>query len=53
MEKEVIIEKIVRLLRSDDLLFKSVVGYVNAARKDCLMDKEDRSMAVKYKKRLE
>ena len=51
MDREIIIERIVNLLRNDDLLFRSVVGYINAARKDCLVNKEDSSPAAKYKEK--
>ena len=53
MDREIIIEKIVHLLRNDDLLYKSVVGYINAARKDCLVDKDgtDSSPVAKYKEK--
>lgn len=38
MDKEITIEKIVYLLRTDNLMFKSVVNYINSARKGCLDD---------------
>lgn len=38
MNKDIIIAKLVDLMRNDDLLFKAVVNYVDAAYNGCLTE---------------
>lgn len=40
MDKDIIIERLVDLMRKDDLLYKAVVNYVDAAYKGCLTSEE-------------
>ena len=40
MHKDVLIERLVYLMKQDDLLFKSIINYTNAAYKGCLTAEE-------------
>lgn len=46
MEKDIIIERLVNLMKKDDMLFKAVVNYVDSAYNGCLTMNDN--MAARY-----